>query len=101
MVPLSPDTVSRLATLFAGNERVVARAMLENECAENLPFCVNSDMYSLERIRFAVLKLSDGSLLRLRREIEEAKKDWRDTLMAAGFGYDVHAHRFWYPQPKD
>jgi len=29
--------------------------------------------------------------------IELAKADWRDLLMAAGFGEDVRAHEFWIP----
>ena len=52
---------------------------------------------SFDRIRFAVLKLSGGDLERLKREIDGAHYDWRDTLMAAGFGEDIHAHLKWDP----
>ena len=83
--------------LFGPKRRDAARALLETECADNLPFCDRSDMFALERLRFAVLKLSDGNLEHLRREIEQAKLDWRDTLMAAEFGRDVKAHEQWWP----
>jgi hypothetical protein len=48
-----------------------------------------------ERLQFAVLKLSEGRLDRLAEAIREAKVDWRDTLMGAGFGYDVDEHVRW------
>jgi len=100
MPPLSPETLARVEVLFAPEQREAARAMLENECANNLPFCERSDMFALERIRFAALKLSAGSLAGLEREIEQAKRDWRDTLMAAGFGLEVNAHHRWFPEPR-
>ena len=98
MLPLSPDTLTRVEVLFAPDQVEAARAALENECANNLPFCEHLDMLGLERIRFAVLKLSLGNLENLRREIDQAKRDWRDTLMAAGFGHDVNAHSRWFPE---
>jgi hypothetical protein len=56
---------------------------------------------SLERIRFAALKLSAGNLEALRSAVGLANRDWRDLLMAAGFGRDVDAHRSWHPgEPK-
>jgi hypothetical protein len=52
---------------------------------------------SIERIRFAVLKLSAGDLKALQRAIDLAKIDWRDVLVAAGFCSDVTAHKSWWP----
>lgn len=97
MVPLSPGTWARVEMLFAPQWRDSARALLERECADNLPSCERMDMFGLERVRFAVLKLSDGNLEKLRREIEEAKKDWRDSLMAADFGLELKAYEQWWP----
>jgi hypothetical protein len=48
-----------------------------------------------ERIRLAVLKLSNGNLEELRRAITEARQDWRDVLVWAGFGDSGTAHRRW------
>jgi len=101
MVPLSPNTLARVEILFDAVQRDVARALLETQCADNLPFCEQSDMFALERLRFAVLKLAGGSLARLQREIDQAKLDWRDTLVAADFGNDLKAHERWLPElPK-
>ena len=97
MQPLSPETLKRLEVLFSSEQQAAARVLLENQCADNLPFCERSDRFALERIRFAVLKLSAGSLSRLEAEIAQAKRDWRDTLMAAGFGHDIGAHQRWFP----
>jgi hypothetical protein len=97
MVPLSPDTWARVEAVFAPDTRDRVRRLLEEECADNLPFCERLDPFGLERLRFAVLKLSAGDVDRLRREIEQAKRDWRDTLMAAGFGTDLTAHERWTP----
>jgi hypothetical protein len=55
------------------------------------------DPSGFDRIRFAVLKLSRGDLEQLGREIDGAHHDWRDTLVAAGFGDDIHAHLRWNP----
>lgn len=61
------------------------------------PFCEKSDEFQLERVRFAVLKLSGGDLEKLRKAVKLAQTDWRDVLMAAGFGHDVNAHKSWSP----
>ena len=37
------------------------------------------------RVRLAVLKLAAGNIERLRREIEEAKRDYRDVLAPAEY----------------
>jgi hypothetical protein len=97
MVPLSPATLARLGAVFDPSHREAARSLLERHCADNLPSCSKCGPVELERIRFAVLKLSRGDLKRLDREIREAQKDWRDTLMAADFGLDVNAHLNWHP----
>ena len=96
-VHLSADTSSRLNALFPRGERDEAEALLVEQCGSNLPLCESSDAISLERIRFAALKVSNGDLAALRSAIELAKRDWRDLLVAAGFAHDVHAHRSWSP----
>jgi hypothetical protein len=100
MVPLSPETRRRVESLFTPENQKCVGNRLEYECADNLPFCERLDMFGLERLRFAVLKLSAGDVDALGREIEQAKRDWRDTLMAAGFGQDVTAHQRWFPDRR-
>ncbi len=69
--------------------------MLVNECGQNVPFCEDSDEYRLDRLRFAALKISGGDLGRLQEAIDEAKHDWRDELLWAGFAERLDAHLRW------
>jgi hypothetical protein len=95
---LSPETQRRLEILFREEHRAEATRLLVEECGNNLPFCADSTSRSLERIRFAALKLGGGDLPLLRDAIELAKTDWRDLLVAAEFGDDTQAHECWIPR---
>jgi hypothetical protein len=94
-VPLTHDTQWLVDHLFKPVDRADAARMLIQQCARNLSSCENADARSLERLRFAALKLSGGDLKRLSHAMREAQMDWRDLLMAADFGLDVNAHRAW------
>jgi len=98
MILLSDATKNRIASLFpsAGDHSEVCR-YLELECGDNLPMIDTNYVELAERIRFSVLKLSKGSIPQLKDLIDDAKVDWRDTLMMAGFGEDVKAHLAWNP----
>ncbi len=41
-----------------------------------------------ERVQAAVVKLADGNLRRLDVQLREARIDWRDVLVAAGFAHE-------------
>ena len=97
-VPLSDETQRRVEALFHGDDARIAADLLVNECGSNLPFLENVDPVGFERLRYAALKLSGGRLDALRDAAELAKADWRDLLMAAGFGIDLHAHQRWVPE---
>lgn len=97
MIDLSDTTIERIDALFPADERAEVEEFLKTECGDNLPFCRNSDKHQMERIRFAVLKLSKGEMKKLVEAIDLAQKDWRDVLMAAGFGEDPEAHKKWRP----
>jgi hypothetical protein len=92
---LSVDTVKLVNQLFGPDDRAIACRLLAEHCGANLPFLKNADSVELERYRFAALKLSNGTVDGLGRAIELAKTDWRDLLVAAGFGSDVNAHKAW------
>jgi len=96
VVELSPATREALETLFHAQTDEAAE-LLRTECSDNLPLWVDTTPEGLERIRFAVLKLSNGDIPELRRHIKQAQVDWRDVLVAAGFGHDPAAHRGWMP----
>jgi len=98
---LSTGTVQRVALLFTAADRELVTTLLIQDCGNSLPDWETADPVRLERIRFAVLKLSGGDLNAFQRALDLAKTDWRDALMAAGFGEDPQAHKTWWPgDPK-
>src|SRR4051812_18249054 len=97
MIPLSTATRERLDVLFAAEERELAATLLVERCGDGLPLANRASKEFWDRVRFAVLKLSAGDLKQLQREVEGANHDWRDTLMAAGFGESATAHQSWFP----
>lgn len=99
-MPLSEGTRDRVKALFGPDTEARVVQLLAEDCGSNLPFCEQATPTSSERIRYAVLKLSGGNLEELGRAIEQAKTDWRDVLVAAGFGDDVTAHHKWFPAAK-
>jgi hypothetical protein len=95
---VSPRTKQLVEKIFGPKRVDEAVQWLEDECGNNLPSCDKADEYEMERIRFAVLKLSKGDIRKLLAAIDEARTDWRDLFMAADFGYDVNAHETWAKQ---
>lgn len=95
MIALSPKTLRLVRTVFSGRDRAAAARMLESECGEKAPFCDKQTSEGMERIRFAAIKVSGGRLKRLSEATRLAQIDWRDLLMAAGFGYTLTAHEEW------
>ncbi|MBW3624168.1 MAG: hypothetical protein KY468_12240 [Armatimonadetes bacterium] len=92
---LSGDTLTLVERFFPSAVSGVI-TLLSEECGNNLPFLEECDEEELERIRFAVLKLCKGDLDRLYEWIDQAQTDWRDVLVAAGFGESITAHRCWF-----
>ena len=97
MIEISSGTRQRIHHLFPPQQWSQIEERLRCECGDNLPFVETHHRELAQRIRFAVLKLSNGDLERFEHELREAAIDWRDTLMAAGFGNSVRAHRSWRP----
>ncbi len=48
-----------------------------------------------DRCEIAALKISCGSVEKLRLAVELYHLDFRDLLMSAGFGCDIRAHEKW------
>ncbi len=96
-VELSARTLERLQAVFVPGDRADAEIVLARDCARNLPFFDDATPESLERVRFAALKLSEGKLDKLREAVGVAQVDWRDVLVAAGFGDSINAHMEWWP----
>lgn len=95
---LSERTLRLVEQLFAPAHQVAVRELLEHECGLRLPLMGGEPVAELERIRFAVLKVSAGDPTTLARAVELAKVDWRDLLVEAGFAHRVLAHESWYAE---
>ena len=95
MQGISQKTRAVIRHMFPRNQQEKVEQFLVAECGNNLPFLENADEIELEWVRLAVLKLSQGSLDMLLEHIQGAQMDWRDVLVAAGFGYDIHEHTRW------
>jgi hypothetical protein len=99
MIALSAATRLRVTALFRAEDAETAERLLADECGDNLPLVGEAATpVSLERIRFAAIRMSDGDLEHLRRAIELAQTDWRDLLVAANFADDPGAHQRWRPR---
>jgi hypothetical protein len=95
---LSPETLRRIDILFSPVDREAAKALLYQQCGNNLRYLAERDAHETERLRFAALKASDGKLALLERAVKLGQTDFRDLLMAADFG-EVGAHLRWRPKP--
>jgi len=83
--------VSRAIEILFFEDRVRAESLLAGDWG--------SSVRELDRCRLAALKYSDGDLSKLERAVELGRRDYRDLLVAAGFGNDVRAHLKWRPKP--
>lgn len=99
-LPLTSEVERRIGLLFPPEQRDEVRNLLATECGNNLPFQKEASPETLDRFRFAALKLSEGDMAKLHRAIRLAQRDWRDLLVAAGFANDIHAHQRWLPEPS-
>lgn len=79
-VPLSPANEQRLQRLFPLHEWAQIHTALLDECGKNIP---GWQMIGPERLRCAVLKISNGQLGTFYQAIDLAKVDVRDLLMWA------------------
>lgn len=95
---LSAETEKRVVLMFPPSEHGQVRALLLEQCGNNLPGLEGADSATLDRFRFAALKVSGGNLAKLHRAVQLARTDWRDLLMAAGFGESLTAHESWLPK---
>ena len=94
--PLSQEVEKRIALLFEPVHQEMVRTILLRDCGNNLWRTAKET--EMDRLRFAVLKVSRGSLDRLTDAIKLAKTDWRDVLSAAGFAWNPKKHRSWLPR---
>ena len=95
---VTDETRKRAEMLFPSNPTAVIE-LLEQECGSGLPGVDAGDPQwapLVQRVRFAVLKVSGGDLTRLKSAIDMARQDWRDLLMEADFA-EPKDHLRWTP----
>jgi len=82
-VALTELVIAKINQTFGPQDRREAMDFLIKECGRNLPFKAGATSQSLDQIRLAVVKLANGKLDELRRQVQNAKSDWRDVITAA------------------
>ncbi|HSG56269.1 MAG TPA: hypothetical protein VLA45_12520 [Paracoccaceae bacterium] len=92
---LTPQSRAVVQALFPAKDFPHVEAMLLNECGAVQVHSPDLPASAIERIRLAALKCSGGDYDLLENAVLLAQTDWRDLLMAAGFGDNVDAHREW------
>jgi hypothetical protein len=92
---LSATTIELIEKIFPPDQQNEVTNILLCKCGNNLLDHENDDEHELERVRFAVLKMSKGDIERLRRAVKLAQEDWRDAFLAAGFEVSTTAHKVW------
>src|SRR5213075_2953297 len=98
MTELTLHTKEVIAQLFDPSTTMLVEQLLMDECGSNLPLYKPATPEGLERVRFAVLKLSKGNVDKLHETISLAKRDWRNVLVWAGFANHLNAHNEWAGQ---
>ena len=95
MTELTARTKDVVAKIFEASMAPVVEELLAEECGSNLPLYKPATPEGLERVRFAVLRISGGKEEKLLEAIALAKRDWRDVLVWAGFANRLDAHIEW------
>lgn len=95
--PLDEETQIRVEALFRGSDRALVSRRLVEECGHLLPLSGRMTADSFQRIRFAVLKVSGGTIAGFERALASGNQDWRDLLVEADFAHDTESHKRWSP----
>jgi hypothetical protein len=96
--PLTDAVRQRIELLFRPQEQEQVARLLEEHCRYDVLYR-NSPASEVERVRFAILKLSHGEVARIQMGIDAARQDFRDVLMWADFG-EPGMHLRWFPEKK-
>ncbi len=94
---LTPGMERRIELLFPLSDREAVRTILLEQCGTNIPGWRSE---GLERLHFAVLKLSKGKVAGVQQGVDAAKQDFRDVLMWAGFGGPC-VHSRWHARSRN
>ena len=98
LVDLSERTRNIIGVIFPAENIVDVQLLMREECSKLKLGCDDWSDMQFERIWFGVLKMSNGDSIKLLDAVVLAQADWRDLLMAAGFGDDLDSHSKWADQ---
>jgi len=91
MRDLSKQSVQLIDMVFFKDDRPYAIDILQQA---DIPLCEDKPD-CIERVTFAAIKFSSGSIDRLRHAVALAQEDWRDLLVFSGFDRDTNSHMKW------
>jgi len=85
---LSGEILEKIRSVFPSEQIEEVARILITQCGQNLPFMEKADQFNqnLRRVRLSVLGLCKGDMHKLRELVEDAKRDWRDVIVAGGYG---------------
>lgn len=94
---LTKDTELVADALFAPDQAAEIKRRLREELSDENEsvFSVYDSPESRERIWLSVIRKCNGTINPWDIWFDLAKTDWRDLLMAAGFGFDASEHLRW------
>ncbi|GLX80546.1 hypothetical protein tinsulaeT_38860 [Thalassotalea insulae] len=95
MKNLTKTTTKVIHHLYKSREAMEIADMLDLDCNSMSLGCNGWSLEQLERIHLAILKSSYSKNQDIEITIKQAKKDWRDVLVSAGFAEDLEAHKLW------
>ena len=95
-IPLSARTKRVAAIILDETDRPRIEERLLAETSEGIPLWSELTPEGLERIRFAILKLISQNPENENLAFADARMDWRDLFVAAGFADSPDDHGRWY-----
>ena len=100
MIDLTEGTLERVRATFDEALHQEVEHLLLHECGSNLlSRGADEEIWRvlIERVRFSVLKVANGSMSEFRRAVAKTKRDWRDILWESGFVKSTTEHLSWKP----
>jgi hypothetical protein len=97
MPQLTEPTLLRIRAMFPESQQQSVATRLEAQFGDEKFLRSDATPQNSERVLFAILRFSRGTMSGLEAAITLAHLDWRDLLMASGFG-DPTAHTRWFPE---
>jgi hypothetical protein len=96
---LTDGTRQRLEMVFVPELRKQAEEILLKQFGTKMPGYKDASALEIERVRFAALKLSEGSLAKLREQLDVVSVNPHDLLVKAEF-LDIGDHLDWWPDAR-